>query len=99
MSLEEDVTTSVDEQARMMMITAVITAVPALEEVACLKMETMGLDRLVPPQDRMRGQRLTYPIAAVLSSSTSWTENKTHMRKMKPLQTKGEHEAISLDNT
>ncbi len=46
MSLEEDVTTSVDEQERMMMMTAAITAVPALDEVACLKMETIGLDKL-----------------------------------------------------
>jgi hypothetical protein len=60
-SLEEDVTTSVDEQERMMMMTAAITAVPALDEVACLKMEMIGLDKLVnPPQaNALEGGQLT----------------------------------------
>jgi hypothetical protein len=41
--LEDVVTTSVDEHVKMMMITAAITAVPAFEEVACLKIEIIGL--------------------------------------------------------
>jgi hypothetical protein len=68
-----------------MMRIAVIPAVAPLDEVAWLKIETIGLGGNYSYVRRECGGEVTYPIVAVLSWSTSWTENNTHIRNINPL--------------